>query len=202
MNIQDLLDYLQRSKTDVLSSLPSMYGNAISPTPIPDSDNADYDMVGWELKNGGKRLGPLSGHFTDEFKLPNHPTFSNESKYSNGMFNGGEWLQNGMAFNPSDFNEKTNGLVGIFNYLNASDRGAQLLELPALTENQLNWYYMLRDYSLNRRPGFHGTLGVMGELMKPMFDRTPQMATSLEDLFTNEKYFDIDKYKKSKKKAP
>lgn len=63
MNIQELLNYLQRSNTDVLSSLPSMYGNAISPTPVPNSDSADYDMVGWELKNGGKRLGPLGGHF-------------------------------------------------------------------------------------------------------------------------------------------
>lgn len=28
-------------------------------------------------------------HFTDEFKLPGHPTFSNESKYSNSKTLGG-----------------------------------------------------------------------------------------------------------------
>lgn len=199
MNIQELLNYLQRSSTDVLGSLPSMYGAQVSPTPIPDSDNADYDMIGWQLKNGGPRLGPLGGHFTDEFKLPNHPTFSNESRYSNNMLNGGEWLQNGMAFNPSAFNEKTNGLAGIVKYLSKSDPGAQLLELPALTEDRLNTYMFMRDYILNRRPGFHGTLGVMGELMKPMFDRTPKLSNTLESLFTNEKYFDVDKYKKMKK---
>lgn len=117
------------------------------------------------------------------------------------MFKGGEWLQNGMAFDPSKFNEKTNGLAGIVEYLKTSDPHTQLLELPALTENQLNWRHLVRDYSLSRKPGFHGTLSVMGELMKPMFDRTPKMATSLENLFANEKYFDVDKYKKLKKEG-
>jgi len=41
-------------------------------------------------------------HFTDEFKLPSHPTFSDESIYSNETTKGGHW--NGDRFQPSEWN--------------------------------------------------------------------------------------------------
>ena len=41
-------------------------------------------------------------HFTDEFKLPTHPTFSDESIYSNETTKGGHW--NGDKFQPSEWN--------------------------------------------------------------------------------------------------
>ena len=33
-------------------------------------------------------------HFPDTYKFPTHPTFSTESKYSNGSTPGGTWIQN------------------------------------------------------------------------------------------------------------
>ena len=51
-----------------------------------------YDYVNYLLKYGS--LDPTdtsSGHYTDEFKLPGHPTFSDESIYSNSTTSGGHW---------------------------------------------------------------------------------------------------------------
>ena len=35
----------------------------------------------------------INGHYSDSGKLPFHPTFSTDSKYSNSEFKGGEWNQ-------------------------------------------------------------------------------------------------------------
>jgi hypothetical protein len=43
----------------------------------------DYDLRGFYKKNPGWSLDQPEAHMTDEFKLPNHPTFSNESRYYN-----------------------------------------------------------------------------------------------------------------------
>lgn len=60
----------------------------------PDNETIDYDLRGlW--KSGGK-FGD-SGHATDRYKKPNHPTFSEESMYhdtptpSGGRYIGGKW---------------------------------------------------------------------------------------------------------------
>lgn len=57
-------------------------------------DSADYDMRGAWLANAGKSG---NGHYPDTFKKPNHPTFSDQSRYHNvpnpngGRFIGGSW---------------------------------------------------------------------------------------------------------------
>jgi hypothetical protein len=67
-------------------------------------DTYDYDLRGWFAKNGPQ---PLTGaHLTDEFKKPNHPTFSDQSRY-HGVddFRGGQWAQqpNGSwSFTPGE----------------------------------------------------------------------------------------------------
>ena len=43
----------------------------------------DYDLRGFWRKNPKFSLDDPEAHMTDEFKLPNHPTFSNESRYFN-----------------------------------------------------------------------------------------------------------------------
>lgn len=51
-------------------------------------DSYDYDMRGaW--KEGVKQGD--NGHFPDTYKKPNHPTFSDESKYSDKDNKGGKW---------------------------------------------------------------------------------------------------------------
>ena len=59
----------------------------------------DYDLRGYWKKYGQfEQPHELGAHFTDEFKKPNHPTFSTGSIYhgsqnENGTVNiGGEWL--------------------------------------------------------------------------------------------------------------
>src|SRR5215472_5465284 len=52
----------------------------------------DYDMPGYIAKYGQPDQSK-GQHLTDEFKLPNHMTFSTDSKYSNDTQKGGEWRQ-------------------------------------------------------------------------------------------------------------
>lgn len=52
----------------------------------------DYDMKGYIAKYG-KPDASNGKHLTDEFKLPNHITFSTDSKYSNGLTKGGVWAK-------------------------------------------------------------------------------------------------------------
>lgn len=66
----------------------------------------DYDLKGYYSKYGN-RNAELNGHLTDEFKLPNHNTFSEESKYFNGntMHQAGYW--NGSTYIPYNPNRPT-----------------------------------------------------------------------------------------------
>lgn len=71
----------------------------------------DYDLRGFYRKNPAFSVDKPGEHMTDEFKLPNHPTFSNESRYyddATKMF-GGRWMdQPGGAFSfiPNDVANK------------------------------------------------------------------------------------------------
>lgn len=53
------------------------------------SDYFDYDVQGFWLSGAGK---DQRGHGSDQFKKPNHPTFSVESKYSTAQHPGGKWV--------------------------------------------------------------------------------------------------------------
>jgi len=70
------------------------------------NDKYDYDMQGWWKDNNGASL--KGGHLTDQYKKPNHPTFSDQSQYHgiNGNI-GGKWnkLDNGSyTFTPGQTN--------------------------------------------------------------------------------------------------
>ena len=78
-----------------------------------------YDMKGYVEKYGlpadyiaGK------GHLTDEFKLPHHITFSDESRYSFPGQLGGKWVQRGGVwhFYPSMFNIQQHGVDKLQKY--------------------------------------------------------------------------------------
>ena len=54
------------------------------------NDMQDYDLKGMWL--AGDSFGGDNGHGTDRHKKPNHPTFSNQSKFSGvGGMEGGTW---------------------------------------------------------------------------------------------------------------
>ena len=72
----------------------------------PDMESIDYDLKGF-YKSGGKFAE--NGHGADVFKKPNHPTFSNQSKYhgtsdeKGNPYVGGEWGEDGgnVTYAPS-----------------------------------------------------------------------------------------------------
>lgn len=86
-------------------------------------DVADYDLRGYWLNNG---LLGANGHLTDQYKKPNHPTFSDQSKYNGaaapfGTFVGGTWDQtgNGYSYTPSaEMLKNTHPLNWLQGYMN------------------------------------------------------------------------------------
>lgn len=67
------------------------------------------------------RFAPQGTHFTDIGKTPKHPTFSNESKYSNDKTPGGTW--NGNVFVPNIWQFGNNGTSRRNKYMNNSGEG-------------------------------------------------------------------------------
>lgn len=67
-------------------------------------DYYDYDVQGYWLS--GAANDPR-GHGSDEFKKPNHPTFSVDSKYSTPQLPGGIWTDKGFIAHPSNFIHQT-----------------------------------------------------------------------------------------------
>lgn len=65
-------------------------------------DEKDYDLRGAWL--GGFKPG--SGHGTDQFKKPNHPTFSEESQYSSALHPGGRWTDDTFVPSPQMYSDQ------------------------------------------------------------------------------------------------
>lgn len=93
------------------------------------SDLADYDLRGaW--RDGGQQAP--NGHFTDKYKKPNHPTFSDESIYSNAQTPGGKWRRGEAgqwSFSPSQYNLDTYGRSALQNYFKRTEPDS-LLVMP------------------------------------------------------------------------
>ncbi|NBS88476.1 hypothetical protein EBS67_00465 [bacterium] len=64
----------------------------------------DYDMQGYyKNKIYGQTTGTgqdARGHFDDEFKKPNHPTYSTSSRLNQQTGGAGEWVRTGSAQRP------------------------------------------------------------------------------------------------------
>jgi hypothetical protein len=58
-----------------------------------DHPDAHYDMRGfWKATSGAPHPPGREQHFPDTFKQHGHPTFSQESQYSAGAADGGQWV--------------------------------------------------------------------------------------------------------------
>ena len=96
-------------------------------------DEIDYDLRGF-WKSGAATAD--NGHGTDEYKKPNHPTFSNESKYhgskdESGTTNiGGEWVEKDgkTQYKQSDTNKKYWPEWAIEDYLTRVEPDVTLLK--------------------------------------------------------------------------
>lgn len=98
-------------------------------------DLYDYDARGaWKAYRDGRIDFDERCHLTDEFKKPNHPTFSDESIYHgiDGHI-GGKWFDNGNGlaafFAPLNHLYDRNDLYRYFNDADAAEQGVQLIDL-------------------------------------------------------------------------
>ena len=114
----------QISLTDILQ-----YMNPISQ--LVDNyyrNNYDYDMQAYIDKYGVPDRSK-GKHLTDEFKKPNHMTFSDESVYNTPEMQGGKWEQrfNGWDFYASPFNLQQHSPEELKDYFNRSEKNSQLI---------------------------------------------------------------------------
>lgn len=93
-------------------------------------DTADYDLRGAWAQQGGGDLG--GAHLTDLWKLPNHPTFSTQSRYQTPTQQGGVWTQmpgGQWVFVPSETNIRNLGARGLQEYFSRVEPNS-LLVMP------------------------------------------------------------------------
>ena len=90
--------YLTNYNTPISTQQQEQYRRYVASLPKPLQNESDYDLQGYWLKYGQhEEPQKLGQHMTDEFKKPNHVTFSNESIYHNehdglgAKHQGGKW---------------------------------------------------------------------------------------------------------------
>jgi hypothetical protein len=100
-------------------------------------DLYDYDMRGaW--KDGVSAAG--NGHFPDTYKKPNHPTFSNQSKY-HGVdgYKGGAWADDGSQYTASPTNLQFYPPQALTGYFKQVEPKARLVMPSAGTAGALGY---------------------------------------------------------------
>lgn len=99
-----------------------------------DSNKAQYDYERYFNENYRDAMSRLAEnnprHFTDKYKLPGHPTFSDESIYSQGPMIGGHWTV-GDTFVPSTINAQR------YPWLYAQNRQYSEAEIEARRNGEL-----------------------------------------------------------------
>lgn len=109
----------------------------------PRGDRYDYDVNGFFLS--GQATDPR-GHATDQFKKPNHPTFSDESQY-NGLdgYVGGKWSDKG--YEPSVTNLQFRPQPVLQQYFNKVEPDTKLLpQSPLPQPTGRNGQYRISDF--------------------------------------------------------
>lgn len=100
--------------------------------PYPTNENPDYDLSGYVSKYGIPDQSK-GQHLTDEFKLPEHPTFSTFSRYSQPDMQGGTWQSGGndrWLFSPSQFNNQMKSPSQFTDYFKQNERKNSFIKLP------------------------------------------------------------------------
>lgn len=118
---------------------PKQYNERIEPNqlikPVEGPRNIqssyDYDDAQFYLEDpqGYNAFINGTGHATDRYKLPTHPTFSKGSMYSNEETPGGDWFQNqdgSWKFKASSTNRKNMSKEALQNYFNEVEQGNEL----------------------------------------------------------------------------
>ena len=92
----------------------------------------DYDAQGF-WKSGG--AAAANGHGSDQWKKPNHPTFSDQSQYhgAEGRYFGGSWAPHpagGWSYAPSSTNLQMHPPGQTYDYFNRVEPDVQLAIPP------------------------------------------------------------------------
>jgi hypothetical protein len=97
----------------------------------PLADMYDYDIKGWWKEHGGQDLGAAGTHLTDQYKKPNHPTFSDESIY-HGVdgHEGGHWggQEGSWTWTPGKSNRQFHTDEETQDYFNRVEPDVKLLQ--------------------------------------------------------------------------
>ncbi len=103
----------------------------------PDDSGVDYDLRGAFKAAAG---ADDRGHFTDQFKKPNHPSFSVESMYSTPQNQGGQWIErDGQTFFvPSSANLAVHSFEALQEYFKQVDPNVQLVKQTGPTAPMRN----------------------------------------------------------------
>lgn len=100
-----------------------------APKEVP-AEKTDYDREGYEKEfgQGSYDRDLAKGHLTDKYKLPNHITFSTDSKYSKSGQEGGDWKQTSgkWYFTPSDFNLSQHSIQEYTHYFDTVEKSSVL----------------------------------------------------------------------------
>lgn len=101
-------------------------------------DSSDYDMRGYWKEHGQGKTPEGDEHYPDTYKLPTHPTFSVESKYSTAANPGGQWVEgaNGQKMFIAGPANVANGIDKTRDYLANNDPNVQLVVPAGLQQDQ------------------------------------------------------------------
>lgn len=92
-------------------------------------DTYDYDLRGaWKELQSGTMTEDERGHLGDKYKKPNHPTFSDQSKYSTPETPGGTWTEEGgvVTYTPSAWVVKRFGADNLKRYFDRFEPDVRL----------------------------------------------------------------------------
>jgi hypothetical protein len=98
--------------------------------------HSDYDMEGYKAAVKSGKIKPRVGeedHYPDTYKLPNHPTFSEQSIYSNADTQGGKWQEGEGGryyFHPSEHNLKNRSPDELGEYFHNIEKKGTHVVLP------------------------------------------------------------------------
>ena len=121
-------NWSDRLNTQLTPEQEAAFQAYVLTTPRGRPDTWDYDHRGqWlAMTQGLTQLAP-NGHGSDQWKKPNHPTFSDQSMYHGPGFVGGQWGNN--TYTPSDTNLRNRSLADLMGYFSEREPDVRLLPM-------------------------------------------------------------------------
>lgn len=157
--VKDPLDFTDQFNTPLNKDQQTEFDKKFSP-----GDKYDYDMQGWFKANPDVNMAE-GQHFPDTFKKPNHPTFSDESIYHGGDYQGGTWGREGNqdTFTPGGTNLDMHGLGKLQDYFDKTEPDVKLKQntkpLNEWTDNEIAQYQASEAKKAGQRPPKPGYMG-------------------------------------------